>query len=381
MSHKVYANMMSIVAKSADGKAICAFPDVCLSPPTPPAGPVPIPYPNTGFASDTTDGSKTVKLSDQEVCLKNKSCFSKSTGDEAATKTLGMGVVTHTIQGEVYFNSWSMDVKIEGENVCRNLDLTTHNHMSVPGNSPTWPYLEDMSVAEQLKACGAEMIAVATKCPNSDKMGHTHDDCQDYGSSATKNKGYANDDCVKAKRCMLVPYDRAKSKGGCCPGQTPHHLVPKHHFPKSVSKKYDQADAPCVCAEGGSWHRNDKMAFPKDEKTHPDLHDLQDGTERSVIDLVESDPKLKRSADEAMTYEEAREVGVAAHKQVFKSSGCSEACIRAQLDAYHNQSGVDDDDFVHTKRVGSKGDVDETDKFMKKMRRQKKLKTGPLAKK
>ncbi len=37
--------------------AICAFPDVCFTPPQTPATPpgVPIPYPNTGMASDTTE--------------------------------------------------------------------------------------------------------------------------------------------------------------------------------------------------------------------------------------------------------------------------------------------------------------------------------------
>jgi hypothetical protein len=84
-------------------------------------------------------------LKGQEVVLKDKSYFSKSTGDEAATRALGMGVVTHTITGKVYFNSWSMDVKIEGENVVRTADLTTHNHMSVPGNTPPWPYVDGVA--------------------------------------------------------------------------------------------------------------------------------------------------------------------------------------------------------------------------------------------
>ena len=40
------------------------FPDVCFTPPQTPATPpgVPIPYPNTGMASDTTDGSSSVKI-------------------------------------------------------------------------------------------------------------------------------------------------------------------------------------------------------------------------------------------------------------------------------------------------------------------------------
>ena len=146
MGHEVYANGRAVAGKAADGMSICAFPDVCLSPPTPIAGPIPIPYPNTGMASDTTNGSKTVKFKNEEVVLKNTSYFKKSLGDEAATKTLGMGVVTHQIQGSVYFNSWSMDVKVEGKNVARSFDLTTHNHMSpMPGNTPPWPYIDSIA--------------------------------------------------------------------------------------------------------------------------------------------------------------------------------------------------------------------------------------------
>ena len=82
MSNQVYANSMEVSCKQAAGKSICAFPDVCFTPPQTPATPpgVPIPYPNTGMASDTTDGSTTVKISGEEVMLKNKCYFKKSTG-------------------------------------------------------------------------------------------------------------------------------------------------------------------------------------------------------------------------------------------------------------------------------------------------------------
>ena len=46
----------------------------------PPRRACPIPYPNTGMDSDSTDGSKTVMISDKEVMLKNKSYFKQSTG-------------------------------------------------------------------------------------------------------------------------------------------------------------------------------------------------------------------------------------------------------------------------------------------------------------
>lgn len=133
----VYANGREISAKKDANKSICAMPDVCLSPPSPPAGPIPIPYPNTAVASDTDEGSKTVKISGDEVGLKNKSTYKKSSGDEAATKSLGMGVVSHNIQGPMKHQAWSMDVKIEGENVIRYMDLTIHNHGSPPNGAVT----------------------------------------------------------------------------------------------------------------------------------------------------------------------------------------------------------------------------------------------------
>jgi Toxin PAAR-like domain len=132
MSKNVFANGREVSCKKDDNKSIAAMADTCLSPPSPPAGPVPIPYPNTAQASDTSDGSKTVKIGGDEVGKKNSSNYKKSTGDEAATKSLGMGVVTHTIQGKMKHSAWSMDVKIEDANAIRHMDMTTHNHMNCP---------------------------------------------------------------------------------------------------------------------------------------------------------------------------------------------------------------------------------------------------------
>ena len=90
MSNEVFANGNEIACKSGDGKVIAAFPDVCLSPPAPPAGPVPVPYPNTSFAKDTKNGSRTVKINRKEVMLKDQSFYKTAPlGDEAATRGLG----------------------------------------------------------------------------------------------------------------------------------------------------------------------------------------------------------------------------------------------------------------------------------------------------
>lgn len=146
MSNEVYANGREVSCKSGSGKSICAMPDVCMTPPQTPATPpgVPIPYPNTGMASDMTEGTKNVKISNKEVMLKDKSYFKKSTGDEAGSAPM-KGVVTHKNMGKVYFNAWSMDVKFEGENVVRHLDITTHNHASPPGQTPPTPHVTSVT--------------------------------------------------------------------------------------------------------------------------------------------------------------------------------------------------------------------------------------------
>ena len=154
---------MEIACKAASGKSIAAFPDTCLSPPSPPAGPVPVPYPNTASASDTSNGSTTVMILGQEVMLKDQSVFKTSTGNEAATKSLGMGVVTHTIQGEASFVAWSMDVKFEGANVDRHLDMMAQNEQSQPPNPPTWPYTSTQTSPDDGDADDGEELRSADR--------------------------------------------------------------------------------------------------------------------------------------------------------------------------------------------------------------------------
>ena len=109
MGCEVYANGDEIACKAGDGKVIASFPDVCLSPPSPPAGPIPVPYPDTSFSKDMQNGSKTVMIKGKEVMLKDQSFYKTSPlGDEAATKGLGAGVITHVITGKTYFVAWSL---------------------------------------------------------------------------------------------------------------------------------------------------------------------------------------------------------------------------------------------------------------------------------
>ena len=102
----------------------------------------------------------------QEVMLRDSSTFKTSTGNEAATRSLGMGVVTHTIQGEASFISWSMDVKVEGCNVDRHLDMTVPNEQSQPADGPPKPHTSSAAsgaAASQEHKCRQQRSAILTK--------------------------------------------------------------------------------------------------------------------------------------------------------------------------------------------------------------------------
>ncbi|MBZ5709307.1 DUF4150 domain-containing protein [Nannocystis pusilla] len=171
MGKKVYANGMEIAHKAGDAKVMAAFPDVCLSPPPPPTGPIPVPYPDSSFARDLKQGSRAVVIGGKPLALRGQSFYtSKPLGDEAATRNFGGSVLTHTISGKTYFQAHSMDVLVEGKNVCRHLDLTTSNHASYPGGTPPIPNMSEMHrlaldriAAKQCPCCGSRDCAAAFK--------------------------------------------------------------------------------------------------------------------------------------------------------------------------------------------------------------------------
>ncbi len=352
MGNDVFANGREISCKAGDGKSICAFPDVCFTPPENPATPpgVPIPYPNTGMAKDTAAGSKKVKISGKEIMLKNQSHFKKSMGDEAGSAAK-KGVVTSVNRGKIYFTSWSMDVKFEGKNVVRHLDMTTHNHGSMPSNTGPWPYLDSQAMAPD-NPCKDDFKKERDACEHlevyeekkinikADRKTGVLEDKSTGGrlkKAETKAAQCADEECQKARKCRLVPYVRSGSPE-CCDGDQAHHLVEVHGFGfKRTSdseivkpfRPYDQNDAPCVCASG-----------PKSGPgEHADLHSVQGALELGAMARAEPGHK-----NVAWTYSESREAGITAHKAVFPEQGCNEDCIRQQLDNYHKQEGMGIDD-------------------------------------
>jgi hypothetical protein len=374
MGNEVYANNMELACKSGQGKSICAFPDVCFTPPLTPATPpgVPIPYPNTGMASDTTDGSKTVQITGKEVMLKNKSYFKKSTGDEAGSAPK-KGVITSKNMGKVYFNAWSMDVKFEGENVVRNLDITTHNHASFPGNSPTWPFLDAADfagsgdcadLAEEIKK---NCLDVETKGKNTGKLKEDQSlvaftkkssstsiakrEAADVKRKESMEAMCDNDDCKEALKCVLTPY----SPSNCCDDLTGHHVVPKsqfkdpgeggkEYFPinSKTGEGYNPDKAPCICVDGTNQAAGD----------HGEIHRVtseKTRTANNVPDGESPDPKKR------WTCGEAEQTGAEAVEEVI---GCDADCTKKQLRKGHKDMGVKANDKV---RPTTPGPADEPD--------------------
>ena len=320
MANDVFANGREISCKAADGKSICAFPDVCFTPPENPATPpgVPIPYPNTGMAKDTTSGSKSVKITGKEVMLKNKSYFKKSTGDEAGSAAK-KGVVTSTNRGKVYFTSWSMDVKVEGENVVRHLDLTTHNHMSSPPNTPPWFHTDEMFFGDFAK-CEKEVGDAREACGGD----------RDGGKNLQKEPN-CSEDCREKMGCILVP--KGKDKKYCCPEEnTGDHMIEDHmvrHKPAGEKRKVPMPDfahiadmpggayrgAPTACVDGGRY-----------KKRHGIGHAVRGARENAHI-------------GQDLDYATAKEWALEGHAQQFPNAGCSKPCLEAQLDAFYGEDG------------------------------------------
>jgi len=395
MANQVYANGMEIACKAAAGKVIAAFPDVCMTPPECPATPpgVPVPYPNNAFASDTSGGSKSVKISDKEIMLKNKSFFKTSTGDEAGA-TAKKGVISSKTKGKVYFIKWSSNVKVEGENVDRHFDMTTNNHASPAANEALpWMYVDAMATLKGSK-CEADRKKIedncqedgSDQCPGAlsapvesgqkdwvrvqkksagwkakeqglsqatkDAMAH-HKSSVRKDESATKNaakmasEDASGNECVKAMRCFLRPKNPKTGEAGCCPGQTPNHIPPETYFEGRTSAQYDAAL--CVCLEGMNQHVGTHSDNHATIDFLAETHDLKDKKGKSKGTLAQQNPAKLNDA-----------ITVSA-MAVAQDCDCNKECIEEQLTKHYEsnkQNMPPETTNVTYKKVASRANID-----------------------
>lgn len=312
MGGNVFANGLEISGKAVDAKTIAAMPDVCFTPPENPATPpgVPIPYPSFGMASDTESGTATVFISGKTVNIKNKSDESKTSGTEAGCAAK-KGVITSKNTGKKYFNSWSTDVKFEGEPVIRFTDLATHNHASPSGNTPPWLEAAKLSpkwtgVCERVYT---ELVGMYK--PNPCKPGyephHIVDNCSFVRAGA---RGDTMGDYKGAAALGERVWKKLKNM---FQAGSPH-----------PGRNYNEDDAPCICLE-------DNMTPGKQHKV---AHD-------------ETRAAAKKAGVSARggkwTYAEARNAGVKSVKKAANLTDKEAECIEIILDAYYkDKMGCED---------------------------------------
>jgi hypothetical protein len=240
-------------------------------------------------------------------------------------------VVTSKIKGKANFIAWSMDVKFEGENVPRHLDLTGHNEASDPPNTPPWPYLDSMALDQSTNPCNKSGDAKKVTDNCSDPI------TNDYSA-----------DCCEARKCVLVPYSPNKccSKGG--KQMTPHHIVPKSQF-KEIGKAgqaiigtYNSDKAPCICEDGTSHSTG----------THGQIHTITNNAtvnHPTVLPNVSATGKSIKP-DARWKASDAEAVGAGATAEVTE---CDEACVQAQLRSGHAKMGVKPDDDLRPTTAGA----------------------------
>jgi hypothetical protein len=316
------------------------------------------------MASDCTSGSSSVKISGQEVMLKNKSYFKRSMGDEAGCAPK-KGVVTSKNMGKVYFTMWSMDVKVEGENVVRMMDLTTHNHASQGPNSPPMVYFDQVAIALP-EICRDEADRANAACKDSPTPPVKRPRRTTAKGNLVDDGLDCSEECKKRQKCILVPKEK-DSQACCAPDITGDHLievgcftqsggrggapgVPKQEVldafeathntkvilatPKSHPRRledfrdYDDKKAPTACAGP------QRKGFP-----HYEMQNYRDRAKRQFRSgnrgggLQHTWVGGEKSY---WTYGEAAQVAVESHQKAFSQHRCDPDCMRAQLDAYHH---------------------------------------------
>jgi hypothetical protein len=332
MANDVFANGREISCKKADGKTIAAFPDVCFTPPENPATPpgIPVPYPNTAFAKDTSSGSKNVKISDQEIMLKNKSFFKTSTGDEAGCAAK-KGIITSKIKGKAYFVSWSMDVKAEGENVARHIDMTTHNHASPAANEGApWAFIDSANKPPADHPCHDDIVEAQKECNNLPIKENAKGNPAGRDCDGTK--------CAEKMECILVP--KGKDKSMCChPLTTGDHIIEDHWIRPKGELMPDfvflaEKDGKEYTNKYGPYNGAPTMCVNRSR--YSGKHGIGHGT-RGVqeTELIGKEFLLGK----------AKKIALESHSDANPDANCTEGCVKSQLDAFY---GKDDSKKCHT---------------------------------
>lgn len=137
--------------------------------------------------------------------------------------------------------------------------------------------------------------------------------------------------CTRAKKCQLVPKGGKQGEtkrehasgasGGCCPGQTGHHIIYDNMMKNSGCTSYDYNNAPTVCVEGNG-------------RTHGSHGRIHRAMDRELQALLRGG---KVDANNTISMDDAINAAANSHASAFPTSSCSRACIVEQLKNYFNE--------------------------------------------
>jgi hypothetical protein len=133
--------------------------------------------------------------------------------------------------------------------------------------------------------------------------------------------------CIRARRCSLVPYKEtelpaANNGGGCCPGQTGHHVLPGSMFKNCPD--YKHSEAPTICVEGVN-------------NTHGSHGHIHRKLGAKLGGLLQIDGKTKIPPGAQIMKKDAIDAGVDSVKEAFPESLCDEHCLKAQLHEFYGR--------------------------------------------
>jgi hypothetical protein len=187
---------------------------------------------------------------------------------------------------------------------------------------------------------------------NKDRAGKRANTPRDGDQASDFSKLIDKDPCLSARRCRLTPYEDAKKskqtkqgvkdptklQGGCCPGQTGHHLLPDAMFRKIGGtiieglgrdgkellqgwSKYTEGEGLTICLEG----------IGRYDGSHGEFHTLSSELIEAYRD--ESGAEMPFSEASAMMAKLVEE----------KYPQCSKECIEAQLTKIYEDMWDDKD--------------------------------------
>ncbi len=230
--------------------------------------------------------------------------------------------------------------------------VTTHNHASSATNAPPMVHVDRMALINMSDNCNDEKKAIEkecnpfeerAKCPDSSALDEAKAIQKELTKDLPRNSReraiaqsfvdieleyYAlevqDNPCLKALACTLTTFNRAKA-GGCCPPQTPEHLIPASQFGTGRGEGHPVyptggGTAPCMCATGG-----------KSTATHGLLGA---GRKKYMDDRgIATDGK-----DKVWTVRDSAKCGAHSANEVHQH--CSTACLEAQLVKGHENIGI-----------------------------------------